>query len=85
MHSTSWYSKFELTCLLVYSLAHMSKAVLPKDPGGPFGHRIGVTVGGEYSWGLRVVAFETGRASLLHEPRYSLVVLNCKCSVILHV
>jgi hypothetical protein len=56
-------------------MAQASRAIIPKDPGGPFGQRIGVTVGGSLNWALRVGAYATGRTS--SEPkRYSLVVLN---------
>lgn len=59
-------------------MAQASKAVLPKDSGGPFGQRIGVNVGGSLSWALRVSAFVTGRASSSDWDRFSVVVLNCK-------
>jgi hypothetical protein len=70
-----------LICLLqsvVYSMAQASKAVLPRDVGGPWGKRIGVTVGGELNWALRVGAYVTGRVSSTDWLRYSLVVLNCE-------
>lgn len=60
----------------VYAIAQASKAVLPRDQGGPFGTRIGVSVGGSMSWGLRVNAFVTGRTNPSDWLRYSLVVLN---------
>jgi hypothetical protein len=44
-------------------MAHAQKAVLPKDVGGPRGKRLGVSVGGNMGWGLRVGAYVTGRAS----------------------
>lgn len=59
-----------------YSLAQASRAILPKDAGGPFGQRIGVTVGGSQSWALRVSAFMTKRNSSTDFNRYSIVVLN---------
>ncbi|EUC54891.1 glycoside hydrolase family 30 protein [Rhizoctonia solani AG-3 Rhs1AP] len=59
-----------------YSLAQASRAVVPKDPGGPIGQRIGVTVGGNLSWALRVNAFVTKRTSSADWNRYSIVVLN---------
>jgi hypothetical protein len=59
-------------------MAQASKAVIPKDNGGPFGQRIGVSVGGSLSWALRVSAFVTGRVSSSDWDRYSIVVLNCK-------
>ena len=58
------------------SAAQASKAVLPKDVGGPWGQRIGVSVQGSYSWGLVVGAYVTGRVNPTDWNRYSLVVLN---------
>lgn len=58
------------------SAAQASKAVLPKDSGGPWGQRIGVSVQGSMSWGLVVGAYVTGRVSSSDWDRYSLVVLN---------
>ncbi|KAF8964806.1 glycoside hydrolase [Flammula alnicola] len=59
-----------------YSMAQASKAIIPKDAGGPYGQRIGVTVGGSLSWALRVGAYVTGRVSSSDWLRYSIVVLN---------
>ncbi|KDR79564.1 hypothetical protein GALMADRAFT_137365 [Galerina marginata CBS 339.88] len=59
-----------------YSMAQASKAIIPKDPGGPFGQRIGVSVGGSLSWALRVGAYVTGRVSSTDWLQYSIVVLN---------
>ncbi|KAI5119683.1 hypothetical protein M0805_003570 [Coniferiporia weirii] len=59
-----------------YSMAQASKAILPKDAGGPWGQRIGVSVSGSMSWGLIVGAYVTGRVSSSDWDRYSLVVLN---------
>ncbi|KAJ7663654.1 glycoside hydrolase superfamily [Mycena rosella] len=59
-----------------YSLAQASKAILPKDNGGPWGQRIKVSVGGSLNWALRVGAYATGRASSSDWTRYSLVVMN---------
>lgn len=59
-----------------YSMAQASKAVLPRDVGGPWGKRIGVSVGGSMSWGLVVGAYMTGRVNPSDWNRYSLVVLN---------
>eukprot|EP00914_Ancora_sagittata_P010913 GHVO01021335.1.p1 GENE.GHVO01021335.1~~GHVO01021335.1.p1 ORF type:complete len:527 (-),score=31.84 GHVO01021335.1:146-1726(-) len=59
-----------------YSMAQASKAIIPKDVGGPFGQRIGVTVGGELNWALIVSAYVTGRVNPSDWPRYSIVVLN---------
>ncbi|KAI0734077.1 glycoside hydrolase superfamily [Fomitopsis betulina] len=57
-----------------YAIAHASKAVIPRDSGGPFGQRIGVSVGGNQN--LVVSAFVTKRTSSSGWWRYSLVVLN---------
>jgi hypothetical protein len=46
-----------------YAMAQVQKAVLPKDVGGPMGKRIGVNVGGNEGWALRVGAYVTGRKS----------------------
>ncbi|KAJ6597228.1 glycoside hydrolase superfamily [Mycena vulgaris] len=59
-----------------WPIAHAGKAIAPKDAGGAFGQRIGVTVGGTYSWALRVNAYATARQSSTSKTRYSLVVLN---------
>jgi len=59
-----------------YSMAQASKAIIPKDVGGPWGKRIGVTVGGSLSWALVVGAYVTGRVSSTDWLRYSLVILN---------
>lgn len=68
-------------CLLdaiatVYTAAQASKAIIPKDVGGPWGKRIGVSVGGTLDWALVVGAYVTGRVSSSDWDRYSLVVLN---------
>ena len=57
-------------------MAQASRAIVPKDPGGPFGQRIGVSVTGSLNWALRVGAYVTGRTSSA-PSRYSIVVLNC--------
>ncbi|KAF5365060.1 hypothetical protein D9758_010967 [Tetrapyrgos nigripes] len=59
-----------------YAMAHASKAIIPKDAGGPFGQRIKVSVGGTLNWALRVSAFVTRRNNPSDWLRYSLVVLN---------
>ncbi|CAA7270553.1 unnamed protein product [Cyclocybe aegerita] len=59
-----------------YSMAQASKGTIPKDAGGPFAQRIGVSVGGSLGWALRVSAFVTGRANSADWLRYSIVVLN---------
>jgi hypothetical protein len=57
-------------------MAQASKAIVPKDTNGPFGQRIGVTVGGNLDWALVVGAYVTGRVNPSDWSRYSLVVLN---------
>lgn len=59
-------------------MAQASKAIIPKDEGGPFGQRIGVSVSGSIAWALRVGAYVTNRASSSDPPRYSIVVMNCE-------
>ncbi|KAH8104653.1 glycoside hydrolase [Cristinia sonorae] len=59
-----------------YAMAQASKAILPRDTNGPFGIRIGVSVGGSQNGQLRVNAFVTGRANPSDWSRYSIVVLN---------
>ncbi|KAF8656405.1 hypothetical protein AX16_002550 [Volvariella volvacea WC 439] len=59
-----------------YSMAQASKAIIPKDNGGPFAQRIGVSVQGSLNWALRVGAFVTRRVSAGEWLRYSIVVLN---------
>lgn len=69
---------FRLNAIIVYSMAQASKAIVPKDSGGPYGQRIDVTIGGSLSWALRVSAFVTARVSSSDSLRYSIVVMNCK-------
>jgi hypothetical protein len=57
-------------------MAQASKAIIPKDSGGPWGKRIGVSVGGSLNWALVVGAYVTGRVNSSEWNRYSLVVLN---------
>ena len=57
-------------------MAQASRGILPRDEGGPFGIRLGVSVGGNLAWGLRVGAYVTHRVSSTDWLRYSLVVLN---------
>lgn len=59
-----------------YAMAQASKAILPRDSGGPWGQRIGVSVGGDLDWALVVGAYVTGRVSSTDWNRYSIVVLN---------
>ncbi|KAJ6452494.1 glucan endo-1,6-beta-glucosidase [Mycena sanguinolenta] len=59
-----------------YSMAQASKAIIPKDPGGPWGQRIGVSVQGSLNWALRVGAYSTKRLSSTDFNRYTLVVMN---------
>ncbi|KAJ7732982.1 glycoside hydrolase [Mycena metata] len=60
-----------------YALAQASKAIIPKDAGGPWGKPIGVAVDGSLGWALRVGAYLTKRLSSTDWNRYSLVVMNC--------
>ncbi|KAJ3555934.1 hypothetical protein NM688_g2300 [Phlebia brevispora] len=71
MSGTSWTVNQEF-----YAMAQASKAIVPKDVNGPWGKRIGVTVGGSLSWALRVGAYVTGRVNPSDWLRYSIVVLN---------
>jgi len=59
-----------------YALGQAAKAIVPKDPNGPYGKRIGVSVSGGQDWALRVGAYKTERTSSSDPARYSLVVLN---------
>ncbi|TFK47118.1 glycoside hydrolase family 30 protein [Heliocybe sulcata] len=59
-----------------YAMAQASRAILPKDSGGPFGKMIRASVNGDYAWGLVVGAYQTARLSSSDWNRYSLVVLN---------
>jgi hypothetical protein len=69
--------------VLVYALAQASKAIIPKDAGGPWGRRIGVSVQGSLGWALRVGAYSTKRLSSTDWNRYSLVVMNCGCPLLI--
>ena len=62
--------------LEVYVMAQASRAITPKDPGGPWGQRIGVNATGSDAWALRVTAFVTERNNTSDWSRYSIVVLN---------
>ncbi|KAJ3969340.1 hypothetical protein EV361DRAFT_356983 [Lentinula raphanica] len=57
-------------------MAQASKGIIPKDVGGPFGQRIGVTIGGNLASALTVGAYVTGRVNPSDWLRYSIVVLN---------
>ncbi|KAG8845451.1 hypothetical protein FRB96_002507 [Tulasnella sp. 330] len=59
-----------------YSLAQGSRAILPKDAGGPWGQRLSTTVTGALASELVVTGYVTKRTSSTDWPRYSLVVLN---------
>ncbi|GJJ08145.1 hypothetical protein Clacol_002353 [Clathrus columnatus] len=59
-----------------YVMAQTSRALIPKDAGGPFGQRIGVTVNGNLNWALLVGAYQTGRANPSDPDKWSIVVLN---------
>lgn len=66
--------------LVVYSMAQASKAIIPIDPAGPFGQRIGVSVGGPLNWALRVGVYVISRVSSSDWSQFSIVVMNCKFS-----
>lgn len=57
-------------------MAQASKAIIPKDAGGPFGQRIGVSLSGSLNWALVVGAYQTERVSSSDFNRYSIVVMN---------
>ena len=57
-------------------MAQASRAITPKDPGGPWGQRIGANVEGSGAWTLKVTAFVTKRNNPSDWWRYSIVVLN---------
>ena len=57
-------------------MAQASRAIIPKDPGGPWGQRIGVNAAGSDAWTLKATAFVTKRNNPLDWWRYSIVVLN---------
>jgi len=59
-----------------WCMAQASKAIIPRDPGGPFGQRIEVAVNGSMNWALVVGAYVTGRAKASDWKQYSIVVLN---------
>ncbi|KAH6906980.1 glycoside hydrolase superfamily [Coprinopsis sp. MPI-PUGE-AT-0042] len=59
-----------------YAMAQLSKAVIPRNDGGPFGQRIGLSVGGSKGWALRAVASRTGRTSSTEWIKYTIAVLN---------
>ena len=65
-----------LCTYVVYAMGQASKAILPRDVGGPWGKRIGFSVGGALNYGLKVIAYVTGRVDPTDWLRYSLVVLN---------
>ena len=43
---------------------------------GPWGKRIGISMGGTLNWALRISAYVTGRVNSAEWLRYSLVVLK---------
>lgn len=57
-------------------MAQTSRAVIPKDPGGPFAQRIGVVVEGNLNWALRVGAYKTVRSNPQDPDRWAVAVLN---------
>ena len=58
---------------LVWSMAQASKAIVPKDLGGPCGQRIGVTVAASLNKTFLVGAYVINSTDC---NQYSLVVLN---------
>jgi hypothetical protein len=66
-------------------MAQASRAITPKDPGGPWGQRIGVNVAGSDAWTLRVTAFVTKRNNPSDWWRYSITVMNWYVSATLTV
>ncbi|CAK5278690.1 unnamed protein product [Mycena citricolor] len=59
-----------------YAMAQASKAIVPKDNGGPSGFRTGVSVQGKHASALTVGSYTTKRVSSSDFNRHSLVVLN---------
>ncbi|KAK2460053.1 hypothetical protein APHAL10511_007930 [Amanita phalloides] len=59
-----------------YVMAHTSKAIIPKDPGGPFGQRIGVTIKGSPSITVIASAYVVRGRKSTEPKQYTLVVLN---------
>jgi len=57
-------------------MAQASRAITPKDPGGPWGQKIGANVTGTDNDYLRVTSFVTKRNNPSDWWRYSLVVMN---------
>ncbi|KAG8856486.1 hypothetical protein FRB91_000767 [Serendipita sp. 411] len=66
-----WYLNEEY-----YMLAHSSRIVIPREKGGGFATRIGVSVGGSLGSTLSVQAYVTPRASSSDWLKYGIVVLN---------
>ena len=66
----------KVVSLVVYTMAQASRAITPKDPGGPWGQRVGVNVTGSNSWNLQATAFVTKKNNPSDWWRYSIVVLN---------
>ena len=64
-------------------MAQASRAITPKDPGGPWGQSIGVNVTGSDALTVRVTAFVTKRKNPSDWWRYSIVVLNWYVSAML--
>jgi hypothetical protein len=63
-------------------MAQASKAIIPRDAGGPGARRIGVEVEGSLNRALRVGAYVTSRTNPADPLRYSLVVLNCELGLL---
>ncbi|KAH6912001.1 glucan endo-1,6-beta-glucosidase [Coprinopsis sp. MPI-PUGE-AT-0042] len=64
-----------------YAMAQASRAIVPREAGGPSARRIGVEVQGDLNWALRVGAYVTYCANPADPLRYSLVVLNWNDSI----
>jgi len=59
--------------LVAYTMAQVSRAITPRDPGGPWGQRIGVNMVGSDAWALRVTAVVTKRNNSSDWWRYIIV------------
>ncbi|KAK2460052.1 hypothetical protein APHAL10511_007929 [Amanita phalloides] len=59
-----------------YAMAHTSKAIIPKDPGGPFGQRIGITIKGSSNITVVASAFVVRGRNSTGPKQYTLIVLN---------
>lgn len=69
--NNQWYLNEEF-----YVLAHSSRIVIPRERGGGFASRIGVSVTGNLASTLSVQAYRTPRANARDWLKYGIVVLN---------